>query len=608
MLETLAFLLYQHRDFLHFQLDQSRDSLLIKEVYEKGISSLPLLGPRAGGSFLRLGPFYYYLLYLTVLITRSTDPSVFAIPDILAGVLLVPALYVLLKKILNSKWSLITTFLAVNSTFLITYDRFSWNPNMMPLFSALAMYAFLRYFETKKQGEKKSVWKWAGILGLVVGFFTQLHFVAFVALPIVFGLTFVVFILKSKFVDKSPEITVKKFILDIVIFLAVFTLTQAPIIVNEVRTGGINTKELFRTVAKKQDKDTSHSTKEKLVQNLWVYPKGFWISTMGNIDIDYPTWRINPIFDIRCDLFCRSNISTTALASIYWIFPILIFFSVFYKKTRELLQPERIKQKTKNLSRKWNLLALTFIWIMVPWWAFYSLSFSLRPRFFLFSVVPFWIVIGIFLQDLSKKSLGKYIAITIAVLILASNYFETWKRFDILQSASREMRTSYPKDLMIFQDESYPVTLREQENISNWIREKYELEGLGKGKEGIFMWAPSFYYRPLIYFLDQKELTGSVHYFTSYPSSVNGDYYAVTQTGSPQDFFGGKKTNLFTKDETKSFGTLTVYHMSLTDQGKIEATQREKKHIRSKEEIQNIDARCRKTPKPTCRFTWGDVL
>ena len=134
IVEGLFLRTYHLAEWLHFQLDQSRDAFLIKDIVEKGIGDLPLLGPRAGGSFLRLGPAYYYLMYLLALIVRSTHPVVFVLPEILGSIAFVPMFYLLAKKLFTQNWSLILTALAVNSTFLVTYDRFSWNPNLLPLF------------------------------------------------------------------------------------------------------------------------------------------------------------------------------------------------------------------------------------------------------------------------------------------------------------------------------------------------------------------------------------------------------------------------------------------------------------------------------------------
>ena len=234
--------------------------------------------------------------------------------------------------------------------------------------------------------------------------------------------------------------------------------------------------------------------------------------------------------------------------------------------------------------------------------------FFTSSQVFLFSIIPFWIIIGIFLSGLARKSIGRIVALGVVFLILASNLFQTYQRFDMLQSANVENRPDYPKDLMLFQDESYPVTLQEQERIASWIREKYEFEGLEQGKDKILFWAPSFYYRPIIYFLNQEEIVGSVHYFSSGPSWSRGDYFAVAQTDNPQDFFREKTKGFFNVEETKVFGTLTVYHLSLTDKGRIKALENDKKFTVNQEFGDKEAARCDTKPKPTCRYTWGDAM
>ena len=56
---------YNFAPWLHFELDQARDAILVGEAVEDGAGELPLLGPRAAGSFLRLGPAFYYIEYIS---------------------------------------------------------------------------------------------------------------------------------------------------------------------------------------------------------------------------------------------------------------------------------------------------------------------------------------------------------------------------------------------------------------------------------------------------------------------------------------------------------------------------------------------------------------
>ena len=63
---------YNFSDWLYFKSDQVRDAKLSYEAFYGGPGELPLLGPRAAGTFLRLGPIFYYFSifqanYLTAL-------------------------------------------------------------------------------------------------------------------------------------------------------------------------------------------------------------------------------------------------------------------------------------------------------------------------------------------------------------------------------------------------------------------------------------------------------------------------------------------------------------------------------------------------------------
>ena len=608
ILEGLFLRTFHLVDWLHFQLDQSRDSFLIKEVVQKGIGDLPLLGPRAGGSLLRLGPFYYYLMYLMVLVTRSFHPVVYALPETLASIAFVPLFYLLARRLFNENWSLILTALAVNSTFLITYDRFSWNPNLLPLFSVMIIYIFLRYIESKRKETPKASLKWIALFGLVAGLMVQLHFVAFVALPIVFAGCILVYWLRAKIYD--PDLARKytrNWLKEIPLFLLVFALIQTPVFANEYLSKGTNTKQFFGAVAQKQGKDETHRTIEKLAYNFWVYPKGYFITITCRQGVDFPYVLFRPNPDIKCDARCREYLTSDLAAAIIFFLSAITFLIVFIRTTRKVFSA-KVKEQTKRylLAARWELLLLLLFWIFIPWWAFYSLSFSLRPRFFLISIVPFWLITGIFLREISRNSLGKKLAYLAVAALLVSNVTNTVLRFQTSASAIVVDKGDYPQDQILFQDETYPVTIAQQQAIADWIMKKYRTEN----KDYLFVWAPSFYYRPILYLLDNWEARDKVRYFSQNPRWANASYFAVTRTTSPKKFFTDARNQLFTVVDKQELGTLTVYQLALTDKGVSMAQAREKTFIASEKfkDPQTVRERCFKKPKASCRFNWGDLF
>ncbi|HLM83842.1 MAG TPA: hypothetical protein VK254_01360, partial [Candidatus Bathyarchaeia archaeon] len=60
---AVAIRVYHFSDWLHFGMDQARDASLVRDAVQNGPSQLPLLGPRAAGTFVRLGPIFYYFQY-----------------------------------------------------------------------------------------------------------------------------------------------------------------------------------------------------------------------------------------------------------------------------------------------------------------------------------------------------------------------------------------------------------------------------------------------------------------------------------------------------------------------------------------------------------------
>src|SRR3989344_2156954 len=88
---------YNFSDWLHFELDQSRDARVIDAALVGGPGELTLLGPKAGGTFLRLAPGFYYLQYISGLIFGGT-PSGIAVVVMLLSVCSLPFFYLLLRR------------------------------------------------------------------------------------------------------------------------------------------------------------------------------------------------------------------------------------------------------------------------------------------------------------------------------------------------------------------------------------------------------------------------------------------------------------------------------------------------------------------------------
>ncbi|MEK7181743.1 MAG: glycosyltransferase family 39 protein, partial [Patescibacteria group bacterium] len=131
---------YHFSDWLHFELDQARDARVIDAALSGGPGELTLLGPKAGGTFLRLAPGFYYLQYVSGIIFGGT-PSGIAMVVLILSVLSIPLFYFLSRRFFSEWISLGLTLLFAASPFMVMYGRFAWNPNLIPFFTLLGFYA-----------------------------------------------------------------------------------------------------------------------------------------------------------------------------------------------------------------------------------------------------------------------------------------------------------------------------------------------------------------------------------------------------------------------------------------------------------------------------------
>jgi hypothetical protein len=225
---------YNFSAWLHFELDQARDARVIDRVLGGNAADLPLLGPKAGGTLLRLPPGFYYLEYLSALVFGGS-PAGMAGFVVVFSILSVPLFYFFLRRYFPKPLSLGLTLLFSVSAYFVMYGRFAWNPNLLPFFILLGFYALLRAVDHNEM--KKGLWFLVSVFSLVLA--THFHFLAFLALPMIFLALLIV---------RRPKFSWKIWLGAIAISLVLYL----PMILNESETNFANTKEFFK--AKNQKK------------------------------------------------------------------------------------------------------------------------------------------------------------------------------------------------------------------------------------------------------------------------------------------------------------------------------------------------------------------
>ncbi|MFC1756486.1 ArnT family glycosyltransferase [Patescibacteria group bacterium] len=513
---------YNFSDWLHFEIDQARDARIISQAVDEGLGNLPLLGPRAAGTFLRLGPMFYYMEYTSAKIFGGTPPAM-AYSILFFSVLTLPLFYFFSRRYFSRNLSLGLMLLLAVSLFMIMYSRFGWNPNTIPFFALLAFYSLLRVVDREENNRKL----WVYIFALAIAIVTQLHFLAFIAIPAIS----VVFLL-----IKRPNIKFKTWGIALLIIIAFYI----PPIINDIKTGGDNMSEFIEAITGKPS-DEDHTLAEKGIRNLTNHANNYFIILTGNEKTELP--KVSQIgslkFDIKCDQDCRNNLILGAIA-------IIVFISGFFLLIRNLI-------KEKNVLRK-DFLVLTFLWIIIPLGLYTPIAFDLSPRFYLVTAPIAFIFLGFIIRFMTGKIYSKKGKLTLLVgmiaIFAASNLYFAKNRFDELEKAPTEnVKISTDRILK----ERGRVTLEQQLMIVDYIKKFYK-----KNKYPIYHHSDAQYRRSFVYHLEQLGIdndglkTGTIY--------KSGNHFLILRASSDQEDRTRKFKEKYDILEIKKFGTMVVYH------------------------------------------------
>jgi hypothetical protein len=156
---------YKLPEYATFLGDQGRDAIVIKDIVT--LKHFTAIGPVSSIGGVFLGPFFYYFM-APWLILFLLNPVGLAFGTAIINSFGVIMAYCLLSRIFNRQIGLIASILYSFSYTLIEFSRFSWNPNILPLFIFIYIYLFLKLVNTvvSKDKPKKLSFprKWESIL------------------------------------------------------------------------------------------------------------------------------------------------------------------------------------------------------------------------------------------------------------------------------------------------------------------------------------------------------------------------------------------------------------------------------------------------------------
>ena len=513
---------YHFGDWLHFELDQSRDARVIDDAFRGSVADLPLLGPKAGGTFLRLGPFFYYFQYLSGLVFGA-HPVGYAMGVMLLSVATIGVFFLFVRRLFSDRIALGLAGILATSLFFVMYGRFAWNPNPLPFFVLLGLYALLRSVDLHE--EHRGYW-WL-LCVAAFGIASQLHFLAFLALPIILG----IFLLLRR-----PRYSWKAWVGTVLLVGALYF----PVLLNEIETGGRNSQEFIQAVTKKSTKE-SRSLPEKFLRDVSEHGLASLVIVTGFEGGAFPAFRIEDGTLVRrCVNRCDAGKWYGSAALVVLAVAISAFFWLWWR--------ERERAKA-------DFLLLTGIWFGVTFLLFLPLSYGIAPRFFLLSGPVFLIFLGALLTLMERlfhrHSVGKMLSLSLLGLCIGSNLFFVAGRFSELARAGSEAVDSAPDRVL---KERIRVTLEQQNKIIDFLASRSKETGYP-----VYMFSEPQHRRALKYLLERRGVENAVLGFDGVYRQ--GVYYIILRAHSDHEDALRKYRASYMVGKKTSFGTLVAFEL-----------------------------------------------
>ena len=435
ILVGIYFRAYHFSGWTRFSDDQGRDAGIIQDIVARG-RSLPLLGPVAGTSNFFLGPVYYYFLFLAAKIFGG-NPAVLGYPVLFLSILTIPLLYLFFKKYFDGYLSLALTGLFAVSYFVITFSRFSWNPNALPFFVLLFLYSLL---ELTRARERREIF-WSILAGAGMGIGIQLHTIFLVVAPAVF-IVFFIYGIRRKILTRRSAV--------IVLLVALFF--NIPQLISETKTKGENTKEFIAGVL---SPDSSITVKKTILTGLCHLQANSEILTYYGYKQDCDYFKPPPAVYVhntgKPEPALTDRQKYYAGATLMFLFSILGYLLILYNLRRE-------KEKEKKY-----FLVLVTMFVIASFITFIPVIKDTRARYFVYAEFMPFLLAGM-LAKLILKRANKYVAVVIiAAGVLAigrMNLQLTLKSFQEFEGQGTYAENN---------DQS--TTLGEEEFLANFIIE-----------------------------------------------------------------------------------------------------------------------------------------
>ncbi len=413
-----------------FKADQARDAFSAQNVQEHGWKQAKLLGPKAGaavklnnikGAF-KLGPFYNYEQYLSVLFTGQLDAKHLLWPDRFLSLLSIILFYFFLRFFFNRKISLSVTILFAGSYFLTLYSRFAWNINQTVFWELLFAISLLKILQLNNQDKEKSpnrLTKWFLLLIFSFGVLGQLHLLNIFAFSFIGLATWLIY---------RPRLPRSAYFWGLLLLLILYS----PMLISDYYNHGDNIKRFF--LASQQEKKSRLNFWQAFNKVSYYHGKNYLLILTAFNKYDYKK------IAILGDWFIILSL-------------ILIRLALFRKRLLGISRLPKGLVRQINKMFKLNKQQKQFLIIISLWFfIFFLLYWRILPRlgkhryWLMVSPLPF-IFLAFWFYVLDRLGSGEYkfwnryitnsLIILISGLILFSNLDATQAFYRSLQTGEK---------------------------------------------------------------------------------------------------------------------------------------------------------------------------
>ncbi|MBI4058861.1 glycosyltransferase [Candidatus Microgenomates bacterium] len=220
-------------EYMMFLGDEGRDAIVVRRLL---VDFDPILiGPGTSIGNMYLGPLYYYLMAPAMFLS-GLSPVGPAVLIAFLGVVTVWLVWRITREWFGNMAAQVAALLYAVSPIVITYSRSSWNPNIIPFFALISIYAIWRVWKNQE-------FKWLIVLGISYAFVLQSHYLGLLLLP-----TLGIFWLLTLYQLRTHNHELKNLLRYTLISLVIFAVLMSPLVIFDARHGWHNfsaMKEFF---------------------------------------------------------------------------------------------------------------------------------------------------------------------------------------------------------------------------------------------------------------------------------------------------------------------------------------------------------------------------